>query len=774
MIIKKKINQFNFLNSIFKLLNRLIQLLGSISLLILIILTFYYFNSGMYERYKPLEVLKKIDKVIIDKYLGFSFFELDDYTSSSFKSLKFIFFQNELEKVTLKINQKNLYNLELQRKNKLEGQSEKVKKFSRASLNHNNNNFNIKLRVKGDRVLHWYDKNNTSYRIDLRGDDRIWGLEEFSVQKPITRNYIYEYIFHKIIESNNLIALKYFFINLSLNDNNQGIYAVEEGFSKELIERNKKRNGPIFGVEESISYNYPKIEYDLYSKNYWQTNYSELIKRVLIKLDSVKKSEIYIDEIFDLEKWATYFAIIDLTGNFHGSIPKSVKLYYNPVTAKFEPIGFDGHYNPNLFQNFLIIDFLDVDNKNCSYICSEREWYLRFLKNEKFKNIYLSKLKKISSQSFIKQFYETNLEKIDFYNDQFLSETSRKDRGLYKGLGLYIFDKSFLFKRSKYIKSRLDEMESKFVKKNTITNNKLDKMNLLNKKEIKSLENKFILQQNLEINENLYLAKNKNLIIQPGVKIFFNKDVSLFSEGSIFFNGTKTNPITVYSNENIGSLVLSSNDFKLNNVILKNLSNPKDKDKILYGGINIINSNVEIIDTKIISSNSEDAINIISSNSNINNLTVENIKSDAIDIDFGTLNFKNISCKNIENDCLDVSGATVKGKFIHGSNIKDKGLSFGENSNGNITNLNFQNSKLAVAVKDGSKLTLKKYEFKDNEYDLVVFNKKKEYDEASLFIDEANSEISLNYLIGVNNEIIKDQSALNKKVDNKIINELFY
>ena len=151
-----------------------------------------------------------------------------------------------------------MYNLELQRNNKLKGFSGETLKFSRASLNYNENNFNIKLRVKGDRTLHWYDKFQTSYKIDLRGDDRIWGLEEFSVQKPITRNYIYEYIFHKFLESNNLIALKYFFINLSINDTGQGIYAVEEGFQK-LIERNKKRNGPIFGVDEPISINYQKL-----------------------------------------------------------------------------------------------------------------------------------------------------------------------------------------------------------------------------------------------------------------------------------------------------------------------------------------------------------------------------------------------------------------------------------------------------------------------------------------------------------------------------------
>ena len=47
-------------------------------------------------------------------------------------------------------------------------------------------------------------------------------------------------MFHKLLEINNLISLNYFFINLKLNDTNQGIYAVEEGFSKELIESIKE------------------------------------------------------------------------------------------------------------------------------------------------------------------------------------------------------------------------------------------------------------------------------------------------------------------------------------------------------------------------------------------------------------------------------------------------------------------------------------------------------------------------------------------------------
>ena len=293
-------------------------------------------------------------------------------------------------------------------------------------------------------------------------------------------------------------------------------------------------------------------------------------------------------------------------------------------------------------------------------------------------------------------------------------------------------------------------------------------------KEIQSLENNYILQTDLTIDKNFFLAKHNNLIIQPGVKIFFEKDASIISEGSIFFNGTSDKPIIIYSNEGLGSLILSNNNYKFSNVIFKNLSYPKDKNKILYAGVNIINSNVEIIDSQIISSNSEDAINLISSISNIKNLKVQDIQSDAIDIDFGTLNFSNIVCKNISNDCLDISGAKVAGSYIEGYNIKDKGLSFGENAIGEISNLNFQNSKLGIAVKDGSNLKLSNYVFKNNEFDIAVFNKKKEYKGSSLIIDDTNAVMKFSYLIGLKNQIKINSKFLEKKIDNQTINDLFY
>jgi hypothetical protein len=776
VIIKKKNNHFPIIKFLKKIIFKIIFVLGSLSFFSILFLVFYYFNSGTYHSFKPLSLLKKIDQVIVYKHLGFSFLKVDDYIKKEIKSLKFLIFDNDLENVVIKIDQKNLYNLELQRKNKILDLNRITDQFSKAEINYNDKDFRIKLRVKGDRSLHWYKGNETSYKIDIIGKDRIWGLEEFSVQKPITRNYIYEYIFHKFLEFNNLISLKYFFINLKMNDIDQGIYAVEEGFSKELIERNKKRNGQIFGIEEKLGKVYPKVEYDLYSKDYWLSNYPDLTNIALSKLENIKTNNVNLGKYFDLKEWALYFAIIDLTQNYHGSVPKSVKLYYNPTTALFEPIGFDGHYNPMIFNDFILLDFLDKDKENCDWICRQRVWYLKFLENDEFLSLYKAMLKKTSEKTFIENFLRLNSEKINYYNSQFLSETSKSDKMFRKGLGPYIYDENYLENRAEYIRFRLNQFNKDHDTKDLSDNNFLKEINLLEHEKIKKIGNVYFLEQNLDVNKNLYFPKGKILKISKGVKINFIDDYTISSYGAIIFNGTKNDPIEIVSSKKVGSLILNNANYKLKNVIFKNLSYPKVKDKILYSGINIINSNIEIENVKIISSNSEDAINIIASKSIINNLEISDSLADGMDVDFGILNFSNIICKNIGNDCIDISSAKVEGKNLKGDKISDKGLSFGENSIGNIDNINFQNSKLAIAVKDGSSLEINGYTLKDNEFDVAVFNKKNEYKGAKLELNVSNNKNkhTLNYLLGNQNIILKDNKFLNNKIDNETINKIFY
>ena len=97
-------------------------------------------------------------------------------------------------------------------------------------------------------------------------------------------------------------------------------------------------------------------------------------------------------------------------------------------------------------------------------------------------------MKDIASLNSVKEFYKLNIDSINFFNEQFLSETSKKDKVYYKGIGLYIFDKNYLFNKSKYIKSRISEIEQKLVINHNQEEDNFERKNLLDKEEIKNLK----------------------------------------------------------------------------------------------------------------------------------------------------------------------------------------------------------------------------------------------------------------------------------------------
>ena len=80
-------------------------------------------------------------------------------------------------------------------------------------------------------------------------------------------------------------------------------------------------------------------------------------------------------EHIDMDLWAKYFAIVDITQTFHGLLAKRVKFFYNPVSGLIEPIGFDGHYFPlskvdgskasNKGRYFDLL--IEISNKNDNY-----------------------------------------------------------------------------------------------------------------------------------------------------------------------------------------------------------------------------------------------------------------------------------------------------------------------------------------------------------------------------------------------------------------------
>ncbi|OAB79776.1 right-handed parallel beta-helix repeat-containing protein [Cochleicola gelatinilyticus] len=283
------------------------------------------------------------------------------------------------------------------------------------------------LRLKGDFTDHLKHPNKWSYRVILDGNKTLFGMRKFSVQHPRTRNYSWEWLFNKLVKDAGLIGLRYEFVPANLyidrSGSNEpismGYMAIEESFDKILIENNNRREGLILGFEESLIWNdraqknelnldidETAADGDFYRANLPIKVYNEnkvlgdpkLTKQFETAkslLEGVRTKKLKVSEVFDLDKLTTYVALANLFGGKHGLIFHNLRIYYNPVTGKLEPVSFDSNAGNRL---------LDLA-------------YFPYVSNDtKYEEMLNKKLRLVSSESFIKNQvlpYVSQLEQLD-------------------------------------------------------------------------------------------------------------------------------------------------------------------------------------------------------------------------------------------------------------------------------------------------------------------------------------------------------------------------
>lgn len=229
--------------------------------------------------------------------------------------------------------------------------------YVKASIRHNGKSYKIRLRLKGDTIEH-LQGDKWSFRVKMRGESTLWGMKQFSLHDPKHRNFLYEWVYHKALKKTGVIGLRYKFVEVILNGKTLGIYAVEEHFEKRLIEHNKIREGPIIRFTEDIYWDtyhwqdfrqrfdteaYLASDIDAFQTTSMQQNPAQyhLFTRAISLLESFRRGVLKTSDVFDVDKLAMFIAVSDLMGGRHCNRWHNKKFYYNPVTSKLEPIGFD-------------------------------------------------------------------------------------------------------------------------------------------------------------------------------------------------------------------------------------------------------------------------------------------------------------------------------------------------------------------------------------------------------------------------------------------------
>ncbi len=106
-----------------------------------------------------------------------------------------------------------------------------------------------RLRLKGDWTDH-VDSDRWSLRIRILGGGSLFGMSEFSIQHPKTRGVISEWMIMAAARKEGLLAPRARYVNAVINGRHSGVYYLEEHFTKELLESQGRRDGPIVRFDE--------------------------------------------------------------------------------------------------------------------------------------------------------------------------------------------------------------------------------------------------------------------------------------------------------------------------------------------------------------------------------------------------------------------------------------------------------------------------------------------------------------------------------------------
>ena len=330
--------------------------------------------------------------------------------------------KNNLDTIYLDIPFKNLQKIEAKRN---EAQKKTFLITSdddlvKAEISTGENQFPCKLRLKGDLADHW-SGDKWSMRVEMKNGYLIKGMSKFSLQDPKTRTDTEEWLYLQTLRREGCMTVRYEFVNIVLNGKPMGIYALEEHFSKEMIESNKKREGVVVSFDDYFFWRSPRAHplynYDNIGPAFQSASPKVRNKNRISKDESLTRQKenafnlirclqeesLSASNIFDIKKFGKFLAITHLWNAEHIFGLDDINFYFNPITCLLEPIGFDGEPRTQTHTNFFT---------------NGPPWVQFALKDLRFAQSYIENLERYTCDDYILKLkseysrYESNVRRL--------------------------------------------------------------------------------------------------------------------------------------------------------------------------------------------------------------------------------------------------------------------------------------------------------------------------------------------------------------------------
>ena len=633
-----------------------------------------------------------------------------------------------------------------------------------------------KIRQSGDvkdHISFLNDKPIRSLDVKLKFGN-ILNAVKFKLLLPTTRNGKNEILAALILRQLGFIAPETFEVKTVVNGV-KSLMLFQEKASKELLERNHRREGPIFEGDESILWSKSGFKNELRPLALARLSNANWAKKGSVSEQIVLKSYKKIQNAYlryaksakkNSKSWAlfpnslknetfiNYHSALFAVNGSHGLAPNNRKYYYNIIEAYFEPIYYDGDVNLNSFlkepkpffellpmrpsEKFIesISNFIGTDSlKNkffdrTVYTTDRKDFFLKSIKQ--FKNNFSVLISNIEDSN---------------HSDRRLLFSAIEDNSWYAK-----FQQNKRLKQKIVTKINFDHSDSFVYLKDgsKIKISRDDLIKIMTRNKLKNQRAVFIPEienDNIKGDFEFIRIGSKLIKTSKGMDVKINKEKkwikftqSVSKDWALIFGGDYSNWKFFFQGT---QLKRQTPEFEGQRFNQFGLTGCLTLYKVILNNTNF----------NLNSGGCEDSINFINSDGERIKLLVLDAFSDAVDADFSRLSFSRLEVINAGNDCLDVSSGRYNLKKAELSECKDKAISIGESSNLKAQKVFINNSNIGVSVKDFSKVFIYSLEASKVALCSEVKRKKQEFGGAYLAIDNFNCESS--YFVDEESKFLK-------------------
>ncbi|OBU17195.1 hypothetical protein CTM88_05120 [Photobacterium aquimaris] len=710
-----------------------------------------------------------------------------------------------------------------------------------AKITFNNKSFNADVRLQGDLLDHVSSHQRWSLKVDLKKQHAILDSQRFALISPHVRVHQGPVLFAQTLRlaKFNLISPKYTPVKVIVNGDDWGVMYHEQGFGQDLLATHNRTEGMILRLDldsQQIENNHvsrqltPRVIQQKRISRKLELNYQRQLALTL--LSDFINGDRSASDVFDSQLLGQYLATVDVWGAWHALTWNNWRWYYNPHTAKLEPIQSDVAVSPSRHQllirppseTLLISKTMRADPEVERHYQAALQRLAALIKSgdlqQHLNTIQHTQRAMLDSSAPLTPWFDSSLltTQITCLQQQYRSDdcdsikplaaayhlnmTAMQATPLWELASFYNHQQQLTIinptQAPLYVQQlvgfnsanqpiAIEEANSQLplelqpeqtltfklphsidsVEVSTATPTAtLAKVRLIPHQLQTPFLPRPIKQPNLNdypfievgddywkipagrwhIKHRLRTPANWQLMINAGTELVFEPQAGIMVFGQLTINGTAASPVELSASNHqpwAGVVVFSTPTAilsVLNHVNIADVGSPKQGLWRPRGAISFINTKVEINQAQIHHNHTEDALNIVNSEININHLTLSHILSDGFDCDFCRGSISNSRFDHIGTrsggDGIDVSGSTLTLTKLEFSHIRDKAISVGEQSQITATDITISDTNIGLVGKDGSQINASNIRGRNiHYYGLMSYRKKNLFNSATVKVN---------------------------------------